>query len=471
MAREKDDMKTLVVSQGKRIDALETTVGSLSDRITAIEIGGSAEGRSKSDPLSTAPSRQQTVAPLSKGEIQQLMDIAVAAAKKELLGTIEKLENRVSQLEKELADKRRLANPPPSQKTDGEQKPKVEQKPTPAPKHTTETLPPPKPDAKNPKPSGENYERDKVSYEPPVTVYEEEYPSKNFIVEISRSSKPLWEHFYPETGVYITSICPFVFETYFPLGWSEQRKEDWLKLHKFTTQKPKPPMENSKPKFAYGTLVNVNRKGHETLSEEEAQAFAQIEPVSKVFMPSGVRYTIRSYIDIDLIFPVGWTMPQIDACLKDLGCVENAPKGTEPPPKKLDKPKPLESPHMPPKATEQPKEDYEPPQPKKVKDEPHNVASNEWIPVLILFGSIILILTAIALWSQVKMIVICLGVFALASGCVYALFRLFRGILYGDWLTKIIQWMYDHDQLLVYISAMGLLVAYLIHSGRNIFSK
>ena len=123
------------------------------------------------------------------------------------------------------------------------------------------------------------------------------------------------------------------------------------------------------------------------------------------------------------------------------------------------------------KTTEQPKEDYEPPQPKKVEDEPPKVASNEWIPVLILFGSIILILAAIALWSHVKTIVICLGIFSFASGWVYALFRLFRSILYGDWLAKIIQWMYDYDQLLVYISAMGLLVAYLIHSGRNIFSK
>ena len=467
MAREKDDMKTLVVSQGRRIDALETTVGSLSDRITALAIGGSAEGRSKTDPPSTAPSPQPTVAPLSKGEIQQLIDITVDAAKKELLGTIEKLENLVSQLEKELADKRRLANPPPSQKTEVEPKPKVEPKPVPTPKQ--EQMP--TSDTKKRQPSGGNFERDKVSYEPPITVYEAEYPSKNFIVEISRSSKPLWENFDPETGVYITAICPFVYETYFPLGWSEQRKEDWLKLHKFTTQKPKPPMENGKPKFAYGTVVNVRRKDHETLSEEEAQAFAQIEPVNKVFMPSGVRYTIRSYIDIDLIFPVGWTTPQIDKWLMDADCVENTPKGTEPSPKQVDEPKPIESPQMPPKATEPPKEDYEPSQPKKVEDKPPNVTSNEWIPVLILFGSIILILAAIALWSHVKMIVICLGIFIFASGCFYALFRLFRGMLYGDWLTKIIQWMYDHDQLLVYISAMGLLVAYLIHSGRNIFSN
>ena len=463
MAREKDDMKTLVVSQGRRIDALETTVGSLSDRITALAIGGTAEGRSKSDPPSTAPSPQATVAALSKGEIQQLIDITVDAAKKELLGTIEKLENRVSQLEKELADKRRLANPPPSLKTEVE--------PKPAPKQKVETLPPPKPDAEKPQPSGGNHERGKVSYEPPVTMYEADYPSENCIVRLSRSSTSLRKYSDPETGVYITSKCPFVFETYFPLGWSEQRKEVWLKSHKFTAQKPKPPMENGMPKFAYGTLVNVHRKGHETLSEEEAQAFAQIEPVSKVFMPSGVRYTIRSYIDIDLIFPVGWTMPQIDACIKELGCVENAPKVTEPPPKKRVEPKPTESPHMPPKAMEQPKETYEPPQPKKVEDTSPKVASNEWTPVLILFGSIILILAAIALWSHVKTIVLCLGVFTLALGCVYALFRLCRGILYGDWLTKIIQWMYDHDQLLVYISAMGLLVAYLIHSGRNIFSK
>ena len=463
MAREKDDMKTLVVSQGRRIDALETTVGSLSDRITALAIGGTAEGRSKSDPPSTAPSPQATVAALSKGEIQQLIDITVDAAKKELLGTIEKLENRVSQLEKELADKRRLANPPPSQMTEVE--------PKPAPKEMVETLPPPKPNAEKPQPTGGNYERGKVSYEPPIIAYEAEYPSKNFIVEISRSSKPLWEHFYPETGVYITAICPFVYEVYFPLGWSEQRKEDWLKRYKFTTQKPKPPMENGKPKFAYGTVVNVRRKDHETLSKNAAEGGVQTKTVSGVFMPSGVRYTFRSYLDIDLIFPVGRTTQQIDKWLMDVDCVENAPKGTEPPPKQVDKPKPKESPQMPHKATEQPKEEYEPPQPKKVEVKPPKVTCNEWIPVLILFGSIILILTAITLWSQVKMIVICLGIFAFASGCVYALFCLFRGMLYGDWLTKIIQWMYDHDQLLVYISAMGLLVAYLIHSGRNIFSK
>ena len=404
---------------------------------------------------------------LSKGEIQQLIDITVDAAKKELLGTIEKLENRVSQLEKELADKRRLANPPPSQKTDGESKPKVEPKPVPPPKQ--EQMP--TSDTKKPQPSGGNYDRGKVSYEPPITAYEADYPSENCIVRLSRSSKPLWVHFYPETGVYITSICPFVFETYFPLGWSEQRKEDWLKLHKFTKQKPKPPMENGKPKFAYGTVVNVRRKNHETLSENAAEGGVQTKTVSGVFMPSGVRYTFRSYLDIDLIFPVGRTTQQIDKWLNDADCVENDPKGSVPPPKKMVESKPIKSPHLPPKVKEPPKEDYEPPQPKKVEDKPPKVASNEWIPVLILFGSIILILAAIALWSQVKMIVICLGIFAFASVCVYALFRLVRGILYGDWLTKIIQWMYDHDQLLVYISAMGLLVAYMIHSGRNIFSK
>ncbi|MCF0189918.1 MAG: hypothetical protein HUJ96_01520 [Marinilabiliaceae bacterium] len=77
------------------------------------------------------------------------------------------------------------------------------------------------------------------------------------------------------------------------------------------------------------------------MNEEEAQAFAQIEPVSKVFMPSVVHYTIRSYIDIDLIIPVGWTTPQTDDCLMKLCCVENAPKGTEPPPKKVVEPKPI----------------------------------------------------------------------------------------------------------------------------------
>ena len=108
--------------------------------------------------------------------------------------------------------------------------------------------------------------RGKVSYEPPIIAYAADYPSDNCIVRLSRTSKSLRKYSDPETGVYITSICPFVFETYFPLGWSEQRKEDWLKRHKFTTQKPKPPMINGKTKFAYGTLVNVHRKDHEIWS-------------------------------------------------------------------------------------------------------------------------------------------------------------------------------------------------------------
>ena len=110
---------------------------------------------------------------------------------------------------------------------------------------------------------------------------------------------------------------------------------------------------------------------------------------------------------------------------------------------------------------EQPKEDYEPPQPKKVEDEPPNVASNEWIPVLILFGSIILILAAIVLWSQVKTIVLCLGIFAFASGCVYALYKLFVWVIYGDTSKAIFDWIYDHSNQFLWWLGLAAIIATL----------
>ena len=95
---------------------------------------------------------------------------------------------------------------------------------------------------------------------------------------------------------------------------------------------------------------------------------------------------------------------------------------------------------MPPKAAEQYKEEF-----RKVEDKPPKVGSNDWIPVWILFGSIILVLIAMLLWSHVRMIVLCLGVLALASGCVYALYRIYIWMFFGDISRVIFDWMYDNS--------------------------
>ena len=80
---------------------------------------------------------------------------------------------------------------------------------------------------------------------------------------------------------------------------------------------------------------------------------------------------------------------------------------------------------------------------------------------MILFGSIILILAAIALWSQIKMIVLCLGVFAFASGSVYALYKLFVWVIYGDTSKAILDWIYDHSNQCLWWLGLAAIIATL----------